>query len=129
MRVQANPAPALRAWLGPKFPGVTLADVVPDKWTPDTGPVIVLSDDGGPVVVSWGGQIVRSYHVIRVTVRGKVRTAVNELACTAAGHLSTARVPGFKVSGVGVVLESRDPKTGAALASVLVNVHARSREI
>ncbi|OHU29605.1 hypothetical protein BKG74_03490 [Mycobacteroides chelonae] len=129
MRIQANPAPALRAWLTPKFPGITVADAVPDEWTPEDAPVIVLADDGGPVVVSWTGQIVRSYHVIRVTARGRVRTAVNELARTAVGHLSTARVPGMKIYGVGAVLESRDPETGALLASALVNTQARSVEI
>lgn len=129
MRVQAKPAPILRAWLTPKFPGVTVADAVPDGWTPQAPPVIVLSDDGGVVITDWSGQIVRSHHVIRVTARGRVRTAVNDLACLAAGHLSTARVPGLKIHGVGTVLESRDKDTGALLASVLVNAQARSVEI
>lgn len=129
MHVQAAPAPLLRAWLAPKFSGVTVADAVPDEWTPDEAPVIALADDGGPVVVAWSGQIVRSYHVIRITARGRVRTAVDELARIAAGHLSTARLPGIKVHGVGPVLESRDPKTGAVLASTLVNVQARARQI
>ncbi|WP_235621166.1 hypothetical protein [Mycobacteroides abscessus] len=109
--------------------GTTVELAVPDGWTIQQQPVITIDDDGGPVITAWGMGIVRSEHTVRVTARGKIRTATADLARTAAGHFSTARIPGLKVSGVGTVLEARDRETGACLASVLITVQARAKEI
>lgn len=125
-RKQANPLPSVENWLTAKMPSVTVSQAVPKDWTPEQAPLITIADDGGTVVTAWTGDIVRSYHTVRVTARGRARTTTIELACVAAGHLSTARIAGIKVIGVGAVVDARDPATGAALASVLVNLCARS---
>lgn len=125
-RVQADVIPAIKDWLSPR---ITDADVrlnVPEKWTPDATPVLVVADDGGPVY--WP---IKSEHTVRLTAYGSGRTQVRAIASLAAGLLGFGRPTGIAYvdSDMGGVLDARDPETGAFLASVLLTVQAKTVEV
>lgn len=127
VRAQADSLPRLREWLD----DLTLdadADVradLPDGWSLGDRPVIIIADDGGPVV--WP---IKSRHTIRVTGWGEDRVAIRRMVAVAVGNLHGARLPGLVVSKQsGAIIEARDPDTGARLASALMTINARTVEV
>ncbi|OBB20612.1 hypothetical protein [Mycolicibacterium elephantis] len=126
-RVQADMAAAVKDWLATQDLGADVRLVMDEDWKPSDGPVLIVADDGGPVV--WP---VKSRHTIRLTGYADGRTTARAIVALAAGKLaeSSPRPPGVAnvSSQIGGVLDARDKATGAFLASVLVPVHARTVE-
>lgn len=125
VRVQADPLPQLRAWLQGQTVGALVRADLPDGWTIDDQPVIVLADDGGPM--AWP---IESHNTIRVTGWGKDRGTVRRMVALAVGTLHTARLSGLVIhKQSGAVIEARDKGTGARLASALMTITARTVEV
>ncbi len=124
-RVQADIAPAVKDWLDQRIDGMVRLNV-PEGWTPSDGPVLVVADDGGPVL--WP---IKSRHTIRLTAWAAGRTQARAIVVLAAGMLGTGRPPGVRHvdPDMGGVLDARDANTGAVLASVLITLHARTVEV
>lgn len=126
-RVQADVRPAIMSWLDSQSIGAAVRDNVPEGWTPADGPLLIVADDGGPV--RWP---IKSRHTIRLTGWAAGPTEAGRITSLAAGRLaeSSPRPTGVAHVGaaMGGLLRARDESTGAALASVLVTVHARTVE-
>lgn len=107
--------------LATRFPTLAVRLELPSDWTLDSGPVLVVADDGDPLVI-WP---VGTSPTIRVTswTSGRDRTYVH----AALTRLLTARIPGIAkvLPGTGV-LEARDSKTRGDLASFTVRARART---
>lgn len=125
-RVQADIIPAIKTWLAERINDAEVRLNVPEKWTPGSGAVLVVADDGGPV--QWP---IKSQHTIRLTAYGAGRTQVRTITAIAAGLLGYGRPPGIASidSDMGGILDTRDPATGAFLASVLITAHAKTVEV
>lgn len=126
-RVQADIVPPIKDWLAARLTGVTVRLSVAAEWTPAAGPVLVVADDGGPM--QWP---IYAKHTIRLTVHAAGRTEARRIAALAAGLLAESSPRPTGVGGVGdigCILEARDPATGAFLASVLIDAHARTVEV
>lgn len=121
-RVQADIVPALADWLDSRVPCQARLNV-PEKWTPADGAILVVADDGGPMV--WP---IMSQHTIRLTAWAAGRSEARSIAALAAGLLGSGRPSGVAhVSrDMGAILDARDKNTGAFLASVLITAHART---
>lgn len=111
----------LKADLATRFPALSVALELPDDWTLGSNPVLLVADDGDPLVV-WP---VGTSPSIRVTswTSGRDRTYIH----AALTRLLTARIPGIAavLPGTGV-LEARDEKTRGDLASFTVRTRART---
>jgi hypothetical protein len=111
----------LKADLAARFPTLSVVLELPSEWALGSNPVLVLADDGDPLVV-WP---VATSPTIRVTswTSGRDRT----YAHAALARLLTARIPGIAaiLPGTGV-LDARDAKTRGDLASFTVRVRART---
>lgn len=127
-RVQADIVPAVKDWLATQDVGAEVALEVPTSWKPSAGPLLIVADDGGPVL--WP---IKSRHTVRLTAYAAGRTEARAIVTLAAGKLaeSDPRPSGVAHvgSGMGGVLDGRDKATGAMLASVLVTMHARTVEV
>lgn len=98
---------------------------LPDGWSLDDQPVLVIADDGGPM--DWP---IMSRHTIRITGWGVDRVLVRRMVALAVGQVHGAQLSGFVVSkSSGAVLEARDTETGARLASALMTITARTVEV
>lgn len=124
-RVQADIVPAIADWLGERIANVDVRLSVPDRWTPASGALLIIADDGGPMM--WP---VKSRHTIRLTAWAAGRTQARDIATLAAGLLGDGRPSGVASvdAEMGTVLDARDENTGAMLASVLITAHARTVE-
>ncbi len=111
----------LKADLATRFPTLSVALELPATWTLGSAPVLVVADDGDPLVM-WPAA---TSPTIRVTswTSGRDRTYVH----AALVRLLTARIPGIAaiLPGTGV-LEARDAKTRGDLASFTVRARART---
>jgi hypothetical protein len=111
----------LKADLATRFPTLSVVLELPSNWTLGSAPVLVVADDGDPLV-AWPAA---TSPTIRVTswTSGRDRT----YAHAALARLLTARVPSIAaiLPGTGV-LEARDEKTRGDLASFTVRARART---
>lgn len=125
-RIQADIIPAIKDWLAIQLESVEVRLNVPEKWTTNDSPVLVVADDGGPV--QWP---IKSQHTIRLTAYGSGRSEVRAIASYAAGLLGYGRPTGVAHidSGMSGILDTRDPATGAFLASVLITAQAKTIEV
>lgn len=119
-RVQADIVPAIQEWLDGQGLGAGVRTNVPGGWKPADGPLLIVADDGGPVL--WP---VKSNHSVRLTAYASGRTEARRIVTLAAGKLAES-YPRVKRQRMGAVLDARDKATGAMLASVLVPVTART---
>jgi hypothetical protein len=125
VRVQADLLPQLRAALQSETVGAEVRADLPNNWTVDSQPALVLADDGGPL--QWP---IKSRNTIRITGWGKDRVAVRRMVARAVGTLHDARLPRLVVSrSSSAVIEARDKTTGAWLASALMTITARTTEV
>lgn len=113
----------LKADLATPFPTLLVALELPTGWVLGSAPVLVVADDGDPMVMTWPAG---TSPTIRVTswTSGRDRT----YAHAAMGRLlSKSYIPGVAavLRGTGV-LEARDTKTRGDLASFTVRVRART---
>lgn len=127
-RVQADAADTIKNWLATQSLGAAVALMLPAGWTPRNGAQLIVADDGGPV--RWP---IKSRHMIRLTAYAAGRTEARRIAALAAGKLAASRPRPAGIAHVdgdmGAVLDDRDKETGGYLASVLITVHARTKEI
>lgn len=111
----------LKTNLAARFPTLTVRLELPDDWTLGSDPVLMVADDGDPLVV-WPAA---TSPTIRVTswTSGRDRTYIH----AALALLLTDRIPGIAaiLPGTGV-LEARDEKTRGDLASFTVRARART---
>lgn len=111
----------LKADLAARFPTLSVRLELPDDWSLGSDPVLLVADDGDPLVV-WPAA---TSPTIRVTswTSGRNRTYVH----AALARLLTNHVPGVAaiLPGTGV-LEARDDKTRGDLASFTVRARART---
>ena len=110
----------LKADLATRFPTLSVTLELPSGWALLSNPVLVVADDGDPMVV-WP---VGTSPTIRVTswTSGRDRTYIH----AALTRLLTASIPGIAaiLPGTGI-LEARDEKTRGDLASFTVRARAR----
>lgn len=110
-----------KADLETRFPTLLVALELPSGWKLGSDPVLLFEDDGDPLVV-WP---VGTSPTIRVTswTSGRDRT----YAHAAMGRLLSVSIPGIAaiLPGTGI-LEARDEKTRADLASFTVRARART---
>ena len=123
-RIQADIIPAIADWLQERVSAEVRLSV-PDRWTPADGALLIVADDGGPMI--WP---IKSQHTIRLTAWADGRSTARSIAGLAAGLLGSGRPTGVISvdSDMGTILDARDPNTGAILASVLITAHARTVE-
>ena len=123
-RIQADIIPAIADWLQERVSAEVRLSV-PDRWTPADGALLIVADDGGPMI--WP---IKSQHTIRLTAWTDGRSSSRYIAGLAAGLLGSGRPTGVISvdSDMGTILDARDPNTGAILASVLITAHARTVE-
>lgn len=127
-RVQADVVTPIADWLNPRIVDADVRLNVPAKWTPAAGAVLVVADDGGDTLLP-----IKSDHTIRLTAWAAGRTQARAVVALAAGKLaeSKPRPPGvaYVDPEMGTILDARDEKTGAMLASILIDVVARTVEV
>lgn len=112
----------LKADLAARFPELTVALELPSDWTLESGPVLVLADDGSTLDM-WPA-------ATDPTIRGTSWTPGLEpkYAYAAMARLLTARIPGVAAILPGAAfLEARDSKTGGDLLSFTVRTRVRTR--
>lgn len=111
----------LKADLATRFPELSVRLELPGEWALQSGPVLVVADDGDPLTV-WP---VATSPTIRVTswTSGRDRTYIH----AALSRLLSESIPGIAaiLPGTGV-LEARDDSTRGDLASFTVRVRART---
>ena len=125
-RIQADIIPAIKDWLSTEMGGFEVRLNVPEKWTTESSSLLVVADDGGPV--QWP---IKSQHTIRLTAYASGRSEARAITSYAAGILGNGRPPGVVNidRDMGGILDTRDPSTGAFLASVLLTAQARTIEV
>ncbi|MFC0314486.1 hypothetical protein ACFQNE_02050 [Gordonia phosphorivorans] len=114
----------LRARLGEKFPDVRVELELPADWEFGDPPVLAIADDGGPLdqwpVCTRPTLRLTSYTTGRDTAI--IRRALGLLLCSDVPPLASV-LPGT------AVIEARDSRTGADLASVTVRTRVRTAAI
>ncbi|RDI13450.1 hypothetical protein DEU38_13425 [Rhodococcus sp. AG1013] len=103
--------------------GVTVAQNLPPKWTPDFPPAVVIGGDGGGVD-EWPAY---TGDQVRVTVYAAGRTEARRIAGLCMGWLLALRVPGIGVRPGTGLLDDRDPSTGGFIAGFTVRTRARTQ--
>lgn len=123
VRAPVDAAALVKKWLKDhptRDPDLLVALEVPPGWTQGAAPVLVIADDGG--ALDWP---VSTSPTIRVTswTPGRDRTYVH----WALGLLLGSSIPGVAaiLPGTGI-LEARDDKTHADLASFTVRLRIRT---
>lgn len=125
-RVAADVLPAIREWLDAQLAGADVDMSVPEDWTVSDGPLLIVADDGGPV--TWP---IKSQHTIRCTGWAAGRSKARQITAAALGLLGDGRPDGVAHASpnMGGIIDARDPRTGAYLASGLVIIQARTVEV
>ena len=117
----ADAAEVIKAWLKNQLPGVTVRLEHDENWQLGSTPELVVFDDGGPLN-QWP---VNTSPTIRVTTWTTGRDIT--IASRALGLMLCTPIPGIaKVLPGSSILESRDSKTGADLASFTVRTRVRT---
>lgn len=114
-------APLIKAWLKPLVPGVTVRLEHDEDWGLGSAPELVIFDDGGPMN-QWP---INTSPTIRVTswTTGRDVSIINRVL----GLMLCTPIPGIaNVLPGTAVLETRDSKTGADLASFTVRTRVRT---
>jgi hypothetical protein len=121
--IPADIVPAVHAWLDGQGLGAQVRTDVPETWTIDTGPLLIVADDGGQTQMP-----IKSRLTVRLTSWAAGRTEARRIVSTAAGLLLDGRPTGVAHvhREMGGVLDARDKATGADLASILLTVTART---
>jgi hypothetical protein len=111
----------LKADLATRFPELSVRLELPGDWTLQSDPILVIADDGDPLVI-WPVGTSPTIRVVSWTA-GRNRTYVH----AALTRLLTTPVPGIAkiLPGTGI-LEARDAKTRGDLASFTVRARART---
>jgi hypothetical protein len=111
----------LKTDLATRFPTLSVRLELPADWTLGSDPVLLVEDDGDPLVMPWP---MGTSPTIRVTswTSGRDRTYIH----AALSRLLTAPIPGMTaLPGTGI-FEARDAKTRGDLASFTVRARART---
>ena len=125
---QTDPAKDIKTALVSYFAesGVTVTLEVPDDYTPIAGqPVLLVADDGGTAVTGGAWMAGRGLHriTVRLTAFARGRTEAREVILAAIDHIQANRPAGIsRIENVPAVLDTRDPETGAYLASIATAV-------
>lgn len=108
--------------LAERFPDLSVRLELPSDWALGSNPVLVVADDGSQM----GMWPVATMTTIRVTSWNSGRD--NTYAYAALGRLLSERITGIAaiLPGTGI-LEARDPRTNADLASFTVLTRARTQ--
>lgn len=112
----------LKADLATEFPELTVALELPADWSLESGPVLVIADDGSTLGM-WPA-------ATDPTIRGTSWTAGRETkyAYRAMARLLTARIPGIAAVKPGTgFLEARDKRNGGDLTSFTVLARAKTQ--
>ena len=125
---QTDPAKDIKTALVSYFADsdVTVTLEVADDYTPIDGqPVLLVADDGGTAVNTGAWMAGRGLHriTIRLTAFARGRTEAREVILAAIDHIQANRPAGIsRIENVPAVLDTRDPETGAYLASIATAV-------
>ena len=125
---QTDPAKDIKTALVSYFADsdVTVTLEVADDYTPIDGqPVLLVADDGGTAVNAGAWMAGRGLHriTIRLTAFARGRTEAREVILAAIDHIQANRPAGIsRIENVPAVLDTRDPETGAYLASIATAV-------
>lgn len=123
MIVPGNPAALVKAslvtYLGSD---ARVVRDVPDNYKPTSGALVLVADDGGPVV--WP---IKSDNIVRVTAMGNGMDLIRGIAGRCMGHVFG--LPHVKKSDGTTLLEGRDPKTGADFCSFTVTAVTRTATV
>jgi hypothetical protein len=127
---QVDPAKAIKTALADFFDAEhadwTATLEVADDYRPVAGsPVLLVADDGGNQVNS--GAWLAGRGLLRVTIRltafARGRTEAREVVLAAIDFIQATRPAGIsRIENVPAVLDTRDPETGAYLASIATAV-------
>lgn len=109
--------------LAERFPSLSVVLELPSDWTLGSDPVLMVADDGGPMMM-WP---TATSPTIRVTSFTSGRDI--QYAAAAMTRLLTARIPGIAsiLPGAGFI-ETRDSATGGDLASFTVLTRVRTQQ-
>jgi hypothetical protein len=124
-REPVDAARIIKEWLATdlaaRFPTLSVVLELPEEWTLGSDPVLLVADDGDPLVM-WP---VATSPTIRVTswTSGRDRTYIH----AALTRLLTTSIPGIAavLPSTGI-LEARDERTRGDLASVTVHTRVRT---
>ena len=125
---QTDPAKDIKTALVSYFADsdVTVTLEGADDYTPIDGqPVLLVADDGGTAVNTGAWMAGRGLHriTIRLTAFARGRTEAREVILAAIDHIQANRPAGIsRIENVPAVLDTRDPETGAYLASIATAV-------
>jgi hypothetical protein len=126
MITPGDPAPLVKAalitYLGS---GARVVRDVPNTYDQAAAPLVLVADDGGPM--DWP---IFSQNTIRVTVFAKGLSAARALAGRCLGFLHENPLEGIHIHrrrGSTALVEARDPKTGADMASFTVTATVRTQ--
>lgn len=125
---QTDPAKDIKTALVSYFADTdtTVTLEVPDDYTPTAGePVLLVADDGGTAVNSGAWMAGRGLHriTVRLTAFARGRTEARDTLLAAIDHIQANRPAGIsRIENVPAVLDTRDPETGAYLASIATAV-------
>ena len=120
MLVQRDPAKdiktALVGYLDDEHPTATVVLEVSDAYRPSpTTPMVLVADDGGPDLL----HRIFAQPTIRVTVFAAGRTQARAICADIGGWLLANRPAGIaRIRNVSAILEAKDDKTGAFMASI-----------
>ncbi|MGH3725659.1 MAG: hypothetical protein ACRDUS_16240 [Mycobacterium sp.] len=112
----------LKADLAARFPELSVRLELPADWTLDSGPVLLVADDGSTLDM-WPAA---TDPTIRITSWTSGRET--KYAYAAMARLLTARIPGVAAILPGAAfLEARDSRTSGDLISFTVRTRVRTR--
>lgn len=127
---QLDPAKAIKIALADFFDAEhadwTATLEVDDDFHPVAGePVLLVADDGGVAVTT--GPWMAGRGLLRITIRltafARGRTEAREVVLAAIDFIQANRPAGIsRIENVPAVLDTRDPETGAYLASIATAV-------
>lgn len=127
---QLDPAKAIKTALADFFdaehPDWTATLEVDDDFHPVAGePVLLVADDGGVAVTT--GPWMAGRGLLRITIRltafARGRTEARDVVLAAIDFIQANRPAGIsRIENVPAVLDTRDPETGAYLASIATAV-------
>lgn len=136
VRVLGDAVPPIKARLAQEWNGDVLAldgpaaritDELPADWHIKSGQlVIVVTDDGGPVV--WPAY---AHPIIRVTAYANGKQTAKAARAASMGYMLNTPIPGvanLHSTGIGYT-EARDEETGADLASFTVTAAVKTKII
>lgn len=122
--MQRDPAREIKDALAEEFTDFTSTLHVDEDYQPGD-PVLLVADDGGGQFVSGAWLAGRGplRIVVRLTAFARGRTQARDVLCRAVDFILADKPAGIsRIESVPAVLDARDPKTGAHLASIAMPV-------